>query len=990
MTTISFRRSGALRPVSVRDRKVIFVGMALMMAALPASAVWADPPSTAPASTPDLSTSQAEQASATPPLTEVTVTGTHLSAPSLQYASPISVITKDQILAGGGTSIDAALTAMPQVVASQDQFSGDGNGLSTVNLRGLGTSRTLVLVDGRRYVAADATQVVDLNTIPDALIDRVDVVTGGRSAVYGSDAIAGVVNFILRKDFSGFETNVHYSETQYGDGGDVRLSTLFGVNSADGRGNLTLFGEYGKRDAVLSANRAYAATALEDSSTTPPTLVPGGSSAIIGGRLSGLGNSPSMRFLPDGSLVPYSFSGDSYNPSGDFYNYNPNLDLQVPSDRRVLGAMGHYALTPSITVYEEAEFIDVDSYTTGPPNPGFGTPVTLQVNSPFFPASTQSYLSQFDPTNSGYVQAGLTRRYIDFGYEAFEYDRQAIRTVTGLRGEIGAGWSFDGYYNYGSSDGYLHQPNSLSQSRLQASLDTAYLNPATGAESPFPISGVANGGQLVCASAFAQAQGCVPADVFGAGRMSPAAIAYLAESTSQNESAITQVFNLTLTNDELARLPFGGALSTDVGVEWRRQAANFVPDDATAIGDTISATPSGPVRGSYGVREAFVEMNADLLSDRFLSRLLSVNAAARESDYSISSTGKVLSWSGGLTWRPFDPITFRGQFQHATRAPNINDLYGALTVVQVPGIDPCNNAIPASALATRCIATGVPTSLIGSVIDPNTQINDQQGGSAGLQAEVADTWTGGVVFQPGFAQSASLTIDFYKIAISNYITATGAANILDLCYEENLSAYCSRIHRTAVAGNIQYVDDTSANSGGYTTSGVDFGLHWQPVIDSQILPVLNGNLNLSSEVGFLNDRTLTPVSAIPTQVNSCAGEFGVICGNPNPKWKAITTVTWTKGPIGVTGQWQLIGAVNDDGGLGMPLAVEHVPAVNYFNLNSSYSFSAGAALTVGIVNLLNRLPPVMGDNSDANWANSWPATYDTIGRRFFAEVRYKF
>lgn len=930
----------------------------------------ADPSRDGPANT-STPPPSSDTSTTNPPLQQVVVTGSHLSSPSVQYASPVSVLSPQAILAGGSTTIDAAITALPQVVASQDQFSGDGDGLSTVNLRGLGTSRTLVLVDGRRYIAADYTQVVDLNTIPEALVERVDVVTGGRSAVYGSDAIAGVVNFILKKNFSGVEAEAHYGETQYGDGGELRLSSVLGINSEADRGNLTLFGEYGKRDAVLSINRAYAATALQDSPNGAP-LIPGGSSAIPGGRLSGLGNSPSMMFLPNGTLVPYD---------GSLYNYNPNLDLQVPSERRIVGAMGHYDLAPHVTLYEEAEFVDVDSYTTGPPNPGFGTPVTLQVDSPFFPVSTQAYLAQFDPTGTGYVNAGITKRWVDFGDEVFNYDRQAIRTVTGLRGDIASGWTYDAYFNYSNSNGYLDQPNSLSQSRLQNALDTAFLDPATGATSPFPFAGLPNGGQLVCANAFARAQGCVPANVFGVGNMSAASVAYLAEQASQNESALTEVANLTLTNNEIADLPMGGPLSADAGFEWRRESADFVPDWATSTGDTISATPSGPVSGSYDVKEGFLELNADLLKDMPGVHLLSANAAARLSDYSITTTGSVLSWSAGLAYQPVDLITFRGQYQRATRAPNINDLYGALSIVQVPGVDPCNSAPPGSALASRCVATGVPTSLIGSVINPNTQISDQQGGSSQLQAEVSNTYTAGIIIRP--FPSANITVDYFDIDISRYITSIGATNILDLCYGAGLTDYCSRIVRSPIAGDILYVNDTSANSGGYKTSGIDLGLQWQPTLGA-------GAFNVSSQATYLIDRTLTPVAAIPSDTDACAGRFGVICGNPSPKWKAITTVGWNQGAVTLTGQWQLIGPVSDDGGLGIPLAVVHVAGFNYFNFNASYAFAKAAALTVGVVNLMNRLPPVMGDNSDANWANSWPATYDTIGRRFFVNVRYTF
>jgi len=949
------RRSGDTR------RRAWLAIYALALAGLPAGA--------------RAQTAPTEPSAATGLVPEIVVTGSRIRGADVNAISPVSIISSEQIAATGSTTIDAVLTNLPQVVASQNQFSGDGVGFASVNLRGLGTARTLVLVDGRRYVAADASQVVDLNTVPSTLVERLEVVTGGRSAVYGSDAIAGVVNFILKKDFEGLATEAQYGSTEQGDGQDYRANVTFGVNSERIPGNIVVFAEYANRDPVFSESRDYARTALQD--TRDGHLVPGGSSAVVGGRLVGLG--PSRRFLNDGTLVPYSFA------SGDFYNYNPPLNLLVPSTRKALVTLGHFQVRPSLEAYFEGQAIDVFSVTQGPPTPAGNTPVTLQVASPFLPASSQSYLAQFDPSASGYVNAGLTRRWAEFGNRLSSYDRRAIRTVTGLRGAAGSQWQFDGYFSYSRSQGQLNNTNLVSRSRLQESLYTGFLDPATAVVSPTPIAGLPGGGQLVCRNAIARASGCVPANVFGADRISDQAIAYLSAQQYRNVSATTSIASLTFTNAELFSIPFGGPVAAALGAEWRRQSADYRPDDVTISGDSLGAGRIAPLSGGYHVKELFAEFNADLLEDRPGVHALKVNTAARWSDYSIARTGSVLSWSGGLAYQPVASLTLRAQFQRATRAPNLNELLAESRRAAVPGVDPCNNATVGSALAALCIATGVPPAQIGTVIDPNTQIQALIGGSPDLSEETSNTWTIGVVFQPTFAPSTRITVDYFDIDIADYISQIGGANILALCYQQGLPEFCSKVTRSPNDGTILQIDDRAANSGGYATAGIDLAVQWAPQGE-----ILGGRVGLDTQLTYLKTRTLTPVAAIPASANVCAGRFGVVCGDPSPKWKGTALAQWNRGGLGLRAQWQYIGTARDDGALGYQVAGETVGSRTYLNLSARYEWTAKIDLSLGVLNVTNTLPPILGDNSDANWANSWPATYETIGRRYFAGINVRY
>ncbi len=933
----------------------------------------------------------------------IVVTGSRLSRPDLKSTSPVAVITAQELKISGQVNVENVINDLPQFVPGLTSASNNpGNGVTTANLRGLGAQRTLVLVNGHRYINYDSGQLVDLNTIPAALIDRVDVVTGGRSAVYGSDAIAGVINFNLKRNFEGVDLKSEYQVTGRGDGNDWTNDLTIGGNFADGKGNATVYIGYDKRDPVFQGDREFSAFAKQD--VGDGTLFNGGSGSIPGGRLIGAGST--QRFLQDGSVV-------EYNRSTDQYNYAPVNYLQIPLERFITSAQAHYEVNKNLEFYSEAQFINSRSRTQLAPTPTGAVPVTIQINSPFLPTSTQAYLAPFDSgvlagnAPSGYVNANLARRMVETGPRIDNNERNAFRILTGLRGDVIGNWSYDAYYSFSRTRNSELQQGNISFSKYQNAINTQFS--FNGVTSPFPISGAPNGGNLVCVSSDAA---CIPANLFGANNISAAALNYLIVPVQNSDESQTQVANLTFTNNNLFDLGAGG-VGLAIGAEWRKEAAAFNADASLQSGDVLGFSPGQATRGSYSVREFFGELNVPLLKDAPLAKSLELNAAVRYSSYSIKSTGSVVSWSGGAAYSPIKDITFRGQFQRAIRGANVNELYQGASQSSPAVSDPCNNAFQNTQLKAICISTGVPAALLEPVIgpggvvtkpqafnEPNSQLQANLGGNSNLKSEKSNTFTLGVVVQPSFLPAFNMTVDYFNIKIKDYISPIGSANILNLCYTQNISAFCGLIVRDPLSGLTTStpqdgITDLTQNSGGLVTDGVDVGVDYKLNLNVGAFGTNNSSLRFHIAGTYTARNNYTPVVFLPNTVNRCAGKFGVICGTPQPKWKMTSRVTWDTGPLTVSGKWRYIGHVNDDGGnLTVnggaidTIAVSRIGATNYFDISANFKASEHLEMTFGVDNIANRYPIILGSNGEQ--ANTYPSVYETLGRKFFISANVKF
>ncbi|MGL4542372.1 MAG: TonB-dependent receptor plug domain-containing protein, partial [Polymorphobacter sp.] len=489
----------------------------------------------------------------------IIVTGSRIARPDLDTASPIQILGQQEFQLSGAVNVEEVLLDLPQVYPSTTGASNNpGGGVATADLRGLGSQRTLVLVNGRRWMSYDVSQVVDLNTIPAALIKRADVLTGGRGAVYGSDAIAGVVNFVLNDEFEGAQVDMGYRLNQAGDGGTFNVEATIGTNFANGKGNVTVNGSYTQRDPVFQGDREFSEFAITDNGDG--TTSKGGSGSIpqlrytinqskAGPAVPGCANTANTRnrmFNPDGTTRGYCSTSDAYNSAPDNY-------LQVPQERWFMGGFAKYEVNEHAEMYTELAYVNNVVRTQLASTPSGGLNFRIPTNSPFFAPSTQAEFKALDVAqtntitsynlvdapNDGYVTIGQARRFVESGPRAQDYNNSAFRALAGLRGEISGNWRYDGYYSYSRTDQLITISGDISQQRMANALDT------TGTTL----------GTVACANGDSA---CVPLNFYGAGNISPAAAGYIAYSGLKNQRQITeQVANFAISNGDLVDLGWG-------------------------------------------------------------------------------------------------------------------------------------------------------------------------------------------------------------------------------------------------------------------------------------------------------------------------------------------------------------------------------------------------------------------------------------------------
>lgn len=940
-------------------RKRLLASTLLLGFATPAFAQAADPASV-PA-TPSAAPAAGEPADGE----TIVVTGSRLGGLQLQQASPIAVVSAQDFALSGQSNVENVLKDLPQLVPSTTGASNNpGGGVATADLRGLGSTRTLVLVDNRRYVAYDSNQVVDLNTIPAGLIERVDIVSGGRSAVYGSDAISGVINFVMKKDFSGVQANANYRINEAGDGGTFNGNLLLGGNFEDGRGNATVYFDYTKRNGILQSARDYSRQAQVDDGEGG--LIPGGSGSIEGTRFA-IGG-VNRKFEPDGSYSAYSAATDAYN-------YAPSNYLQVPQERFLMSAQTHYDVSDALTVYAEGQFINNRVKNQLAPTPFTGS-VALDADSSFLSAGSRTLLQGLDTDGDGYVTSTIYRRLSEVGNRVSSLDNTAYRTVLGAKGDIGGGWNYDAYYSYSRTKSIETQTGNVSRSRVLQALRTSY----------------DTNGNLVCSDS---SNGCVPLNIFGAGNISAAAASFITIPVQNSSTISEQVASASISNRDLFDLG-AGPVGVVVGTEYRREHGSYNPDFSLSSGDVVGFNAGEGLGGGYNVKEAYTEVAVPLLADLPLIKKLEVNGAYRYSYYSTAAKS-VNTYSGGAVWSLIDDISLRGQYSRAVRAPTVSDLFSGASQDFPAATDPCTTAVARTNtnLNASCVATGVPAALIGSAYDGgSTQIQTVNGGNPALREETSDTYTAGIVLQPRFLPGFSFTADYYKIKIANYISTVGTTNLIRACYGDADngytpydSSYCSSLPRDTNSYAITDAANSLANTGGVSTRGVDFEARYGMPLNFGAFGSTTSRLDLRFSGTRLIAFDYNPVAAIPDLTIDCAGKFGQTCGNPYAKWRLSTRATYATGPMTVSVLYRHLSAVKDDDSV-TTYAVEKIKAYDYFDLTAAFKIQNGFTWSVGVNNVFNKQPPILGDNQQQ--ANTYPSTYDPYGRAFFVSTNVSF
>lgn len=926
----------------------------------------------------------------------IIVTGSRIARPDLESATPIAVVSSEELALKGAVNVEALINDLPQFLPSGTAYSNNpGGGVATIDLRGIGPQRTLVLVNSRRYVYYDPNQIVDLNSIPSALIERIETVTGGRSAVYGSDAIAGVVNFVLKKNFEGAELNAQYALTQRGDGTTYNFDATFGSNFADGKGNVTFHAGYLRRHSVLQGARDFSRfTVTDDADSTDAVATSGlgGSSSIEGTRLAVAGlnaalgfASGQVRFNPNGTAV-------RYNNATDQYNFAPDNFLQVPQERWLINTTARYEVNDHLKFFAEGTFINnrVDAQLAPTPFTEQSARINVHVNSPYLSPAVQAALQALDAAetgtdqNDGYVSAAARRRLTELGPRINQDERNAYRVLFGFEGDIVGDWKYETSYLFSRTRNSQRQTGNVAVSRFVAATQTVFLAPDGVTTSVTPVAGYT----LACADAGARAAGCVPANIYGAGNITEEAARYLRVDATNLESAQTQVASIVVNNGNLFDLGLGaGPAGIALGYEWRSEAASYAPDTYLAAGDVAGFNAGEPTQGRYSLTELYGELVVPILKDVPFAKLLEVNGALRWSNYS-NDVDSVWTYAFGGQWKPIEDITVRGQFQRAIRGPSVQELFQGTAIGFPSATDPCEAASAATDPRVRalCIATGVPAADVGTEISGNAQQPATFGGVRTLREETSDTYTIGAIIQPRFIPRLNFSIDYYNIKIDNFISPVGAANILSLCYTYSVQRYCDAITRDA-DGAITDITNFRTNAGGLQTEGLDFAIDYSFTVGWAPFGLGESKINLRYNGTYLLNYDFRP-DAQESLVNDCEGRYGNICGEPLPQWRHSFRGTVTMGPLTTSLLWRLVGSSRDDDDANLYFR-ESYKTASYFDLTMSYEFNEHFDFTFGIGNLFDNTPPVGGDGNSQQ-ANTYPNTYEPLGRRFFLSAKAKF
>ena len=942
----------------------------------------------------------------------IIVTGSRIARRDLTSTSPMAVVSDEEFQLSGAVNVEQVINTLPQVIPGATSFSNNpGGGVATLDLRSLGSQRNLVLVNGRRYIFFSAAQTVDLNTIPQFLIESVDVVTGGASAVYGSDALSGVVNFRLRQDLDGMIAGAQYSITEEGDGARYNAYLAIGSQFADGRGNVAVYGEYYNRGSIMQADRDFSFFTVGENAAGD-ALIPLGSAGVPQGRFVAAGSiGLDLDGDPDTDATAFPIAaGTNYVGGGAFfvtpgnsvpyvgaqhsYNYAPANYLMVPQERWTLGGYGEYEITEGINAYAEVAYIN-----NRVENELAATPITQNVD--FDLAAIQPLVSaadfaqmqqiaanqqaaiaaaaaaglpnpfgaftagtgQFGALQPGFVRLQVNSRTTGITSRNVSNDSNSFRVLSGLRGNLTDSLTYDVYYSYSRTRNASIQEGNISR------------------------------------SAFTRLAADGSCNVFGADLLDDACIqglsilaqnAFISQLQVAQASVSGPLFQLGWASDPVAFA---------AGVEWRSMAGQFIPDTALSSGDVVGFNAGQPTEGSYDAKEAFAELRIPIIQDGFIHRL-ELNGAARYSDYSLGAVGGVWTYAAGAELAPIRDIRFRGNYQRAIRAPNVLELFGGQAIGFPASTDPCS--LPAAAadatIRALCIATGVPSGNVGQAfLQPNPQIQGVFGGNPNLQEEVADTWTVGAVISPRFLPRLNIAVDYYDIQIDNAIApaAGGVNNILNICYnviQDINHATCQAINRDSqgiISGGQFVVFATNANLASLSASGVDFQVDYTQPLGFSAFGEGESRLSFFLLGSWTDSNTFTPISGID-EVVECDGRFGLSCGtfgNPLPTWKWTSRVSWLDGPSTVSFRWRHVGAVRDDDDA-TDYFVERIGSYDLFDLSFAFNVNDNLTLNMGVNNLFDKSPPIIGDNQEQ--ANTYPGVYDVLGRDFFVSASLRF
>jgi iron complex outermembrane recepter protein len=964
----------------------------------------------------------------------IVVTGSRISRRDFQSDSPIVTIDQSTLAAAGQPTLDRAIGEMPQFSAAQGMSEvGDVQGSTNFaggqaygDLRGLGPNRALVLMDGRRMMQSNPNGSVDLNTIPMSMIENVEVITGGASSTYGSDAIAGVLNFKLREHFSGAEVSVQHGATTHGDGATEHVSALLGGNFADDRGNMVLAFEYSERGVVHGADRPFFAN-IRQLARPPEGILPGGTfgtAPTIGAVNSVLAGYPgttpiagsgayngSLGVNTDGTIFTDLAAPNCVQNYRGLGQKGVNIGagctqvqvalgqffaIQVPLTKYNMFARSTYKISDSVSAYTQFSFMESTARDeTAGGSTGPGKELFIPLNNPYVVNNPglQTILGSrpADPNNPNALTQPLvlTKLLSMSGDRIQSYKYDVYQAVAGLKGDIpipGTDLTWDVYGSYGSTLFNNLQQNDSSKTAL-----TAILN------------GTAN--------YQGSAGNCVGYawNPLGSNPLTPGCREYVTRENS-NVNTITQKNVEGTLQGKIVTLP-AGDLRFAVGADYRGSSFDYHPDAGLINNDSFSYDTTVATSGTQNVREVFAELLVPVLKDLPLIEELSLDLGARRSDYDLF--GGVNTWKADLNWKPVSQLTVRGGYARAIRAPSLGELFaptvtGNLNIGSGPAAgDPCatgsafRTGANAAQVATLCQAQGVPAALYPNYTYGVDSVHGTSGGNPSLTPETANTYSIGTVWNPHFSSDLmhkfQVSVDYYHIAISNAVGSLALTDILPRCFNSDgisnptysaSNIYCSQITRDRNTGNIVLGHEGLLNLASYKTDGIDTEIDWSFGLGAIGLSDSAGTFRLNSMINYTHTFD---VSALPgSPVLDYAGSIGNTQVSPemaHPHWKANTAFGYLIGPVTTTLHWRYIAAMKHQDVVVDPTSTTPgVGTYNYFDFDAHWAVVDHLELTAGLTNIGDKAPPFVSGQP----LTTDSATYDIIGRTYYVGFKAKF
>ncbi len=976
-----------------------------------------------------------------PPLQEIIVTGSRIAAPNEVSTSPIQVISAKSIQVSGKTDITDIISQLPQILTNdlgQDLGNGtsglnSAGGVATADLRGLGPGRTLVLIDGRRLgVGSPNTAIAqpapDVDQIPAGLVDHIEVVTGGASAAYGSDAIAGVVNFIMKRDFQGFQVDGQVGENwhdnddtlmqglvrQFGytpptgtarDGRNRAFDMLMGANFADGEGNVTAYLSFRHADPVQSSQRDYGACQLDP--------IQDAHNNVIGIACGGSSNSNLFMPVtgPDAGTA-YSVLGHSFVPWGTIattppaiYNGQGDISLTREDDRYNAAIMAHEEIAGFFQPYAEFFFMDDKTrqqaapaalfQNANPLDPTGAGDYDINCSNPLLSTQQQAILCSpaqiaADKANPGsaIAQVSIGRRNVEGGARYTDFEHTNYRAVFGTKGEFADAWSYDAYGQY----------------FYTAFFDSnqKYLN-FQGITDALLVTGTA--AHPVCIHA---APSCVPYNIFSYGGVTQRQLDYLYELGTAEGASTLRTLHADITG-KLGEYGVESPLATEgvgmnIGFEHRNDHESLQPDAAEESG-LLSGFGSAvaPIDNSISVAEEFVELRAPLIQDKAGAKELLFDAGYRRSEY--STIGVANTYKFEVQYSPVPDYRIRASYDRAIRAPSVAEAFtppivGITTAVP----DPC--APPITYTLLQCERTGATVTQYQNGSIPQgtaAQLSEETSGNPNLKPEQADSYTLGVNFAPSQIPRLTGSVDYYHIQIKDEIGVIPYLLVLSDCADTGNPMYCSQIVRQPKTGSLNgnsvagggYIIQQNYNLGTALNSGVDVQLNYK--LD---LPAGLGDLAFGLNGTYLLHNETTPLPGSRTY--DCAGLFGFTCQTVNPRWRHLLRTTWeTPWQVSASLTWRYIGAVSQDNDSADPTlhfstfdgydyVNARIPAFNYLDLEATWNVNASVQIRAGADNLLDKDPPLVNTDIVAGGAANTYSTYDLFGRQLFLAFTARF